>query len=279
MIIRNIAMSAASVLVLLVAVPAMAEPVGTVAEVDGQAEIGRGGAWLPATVGLAIEVGDTLRTGRPGRLRAVFQDESVIVLGDDSQLIVVEHVFAPDQGVFRSFMRLVSGKLRALASDYYQRIGASYQVETVTAVAGVRGTQFIVNVAPSSTEIVGIDGVVAVNSLDDSPRRAVLVTAQEMTIVVRGQLPTAPRQLTPGAFQQYLQGVGFVGGETLSRVHRDPSLTGGTVPAPDRATGLSATAPVTAPRITRDRIGPDASSLVSQPPAAVKALGRLRIPF
>jgi len=79
------------------------------------------GTWTTANIGLPVEVGDTLRTGRPGRLRVVFADESVTVLGDDSQLVIDDHVFAPDRGVFRSVLRMISGRVRTLASDYYQR--------------------------------------------------------------------------------------------------------------------------------------------------------------
>src|SRR5262245_43209414 len=62
-----------------------AQEVGTVAELDGGAEIGRGGTWTPANVGAAIQQGDKLRTKRPGRMRVVFQDDSVLTLSDNSE--------------------------------------------------------------------------------------------------------------------------------------------------------------------------------------------------
>src|SRR5262245_772776 len=54
---------------------AHAQEVGTIAAMEGTAELGRGGAWAPAHIGAAIQQGDELRTSRPGRLRVVFQDD------------------------------------------------------------------------------------------------------------------------------------------------------------------------------------------------------------
>ena len=82
----------------------------TIASLEGSAEIGRSGTWYPAKLGLAIYLGDELRTPKPGRLRVVFQDDSVLTLGDDSHVVVDEQVFDPNQGTVRSFMRLLRGK-------------------------------------------------------------------------------------------------------------------------------------------------------------------------
>ena len=112
-------------LVLLLAAPVMAaEDVGTVASMRGTAEIGRGGAFTPATVGATVQLGDELRTGT-GQLRVVFRDDSVVDLAEGSSLTVDTQVFDPGNGRFSSLLRLAAGKARALVGDVYGTPGSS----------------------------------------------------------------------------------------------------------------------------------------------------------
>ena len=107
---------AACTLVLLLAAhatAARAQEAGVIATLDGTAEIGRQGTWSPAVIGAVIQVGDSIRTGRPGRVRITFRDDSVVNLGDNSQLTVDEQVFRPADKQVRSVLELLNGKMRA----------------------------------------------------------------------------------------------------------------------------------------------------------------------
>ncbi len=190
---------------------ARAEDVGTVAGVEGTAEIGRGGAFAPATEGDTVALGDEIRTGRPGRVRLLFRDESTVVVSDDSQLTVDENVFNPDQGEVKSLLGLVQGKVSAAVGEYYHRPGTSFEVKTATAVAGVRGTEFIISydTAQEVTEVVGISGHVIVHSLADPTGPGVLVTANEATTVERNKAPSAPNRLDDRLFRQRIEQIQF----------------------------------------------------------------------
>jgi hypothetical protein len=228
---------------LLCARAVWAQGIGTVASLEGSADIGRAGGWTPASIGAVLEVGDAIRTGQPGRVRIVFQDESVLTITDATELVVDEHVFEPAQGVFRSVIRLLRGKLKALASDYYGTPRASYQIETPTASTGVRGTEFVIafDAVTEVTDVVGVSGRVAVHSVLDRVAHGVVVTAREVTTVARGQFPTPPRPLDETLFRQYLEGLVFIGaGRSESLLVNQPLLLGAVVPQEERA----ATAPV-----------------------------------
>src|SRR5512144_449735 len=90
-------MMSASAALVLFATAGYAQDVGTVAAASGVAEIGRGGATLPAAVGVPVQLGDELHTG-DGQMRVVFQDDSVIDLAERSSLVVDRQVFDPDGG-------------------------------------------------------------------------------------------------------------------------------------------------------------------------------------
>lgn len=258
-----------------------AQEVGTIAALEGSGKIGRGGAWSVAAIGAPIHQGDELRTGRPGRLRVVFQDDTVLTVSDDSRVVVDEQVFQPKEGKTRSALELLQGKVSALVSEYYHESGASYEIRTATAVAGVRGTDFVMKYDQRDdlTEVVGLSGRVEVRSASDRTGRGVFITAREVTTIARGQLPKPPRRLSDVLFRQYIEGIEFIGAgaaESLTTGHS--LLAGASVPKPDRA------GTATALRTRRERLRTlreprDASGIIHQPTAVFGSGGRLRLNF
>ena len=274
-----------AVLLLLAAV-ARAQEVGTIASLEGSGEIGRDGLWTAAAMGAAIHEKDELRTSRPGRMRVVFQDDSVVTLADDSDLVVDEQVFNPSEGKARSLMEVLRGKVETLVGEYYEKASTTAEVKTRNAVAGVRGTDFVTTYDDSNdtTAIVGISGHVEVHGARDLAGHGVSVTAREITTVVRTGFPTPTRRLDDAQFRQYLEGLEFTGaGQPESLLVNDPVLAGTNVPSPDRAGALPPppyALSTIAPPVSHEQAqhGHDAASLLQQPPAAVEsASGKLRI--
>jgi hypothetical protein len=254
--------------------------VGSIVTMEGTVEIGRGGAFNAVAVGAEVESGDTIRTGTPGRARIVFQDDSVMNLGDSSTLVVDRSVFDPDAGGISSAFRLLSGKVRALVSEYYDDPLASFDVETTTAVSGVRGTEFIVAYREDEklTEVLGLGGRVAVNSVMDRRRRGVLVHAREITAVAEGKFPTPPRQLSvdDDRYRALLSGLEFPGSGAPESMLRDEQIfrAEGIAPedrAPGGASSFSQSQEPEPPAIDHDPQDPAhaGSDLLEQPPGAV----------
>jgi hypothetical protein len=263
---------------LLTASAVFAEDVGTVASLRGQAGINRGGARVATEVGTVVQLGDELKTGSDGQIRVVFRDDSVIDLGESSTLVVDTQVFNPDAGRFTSLMRLVSGRARALVSQYYKTTGASYHVETPTAVAGVRGTSFVVNYYPDSdvTEVVGIRGRIEVRSLAERATESVYITAHEATTVWRGEAPTPPEPLDEQRFKQQIEGYDQIALGNLGGLGATSALSGGnTVPAAEGAPSSGGLAT----QLGRDQLR-NSGDVVGQPIPVVEATrGSLGVPF
>jgi ferric-dicitrate binding protein FerR (iron transport regulator) len=210
-------MVSAALLALCTSLPstsnAKEKEIGTVASIEGQAEIGRGGAWTAAAVGAPVHADDLLRTGKPGHMRVVFDDDTVLTLGDSSELTVSDHAFAPEKGEARSLIDLVSGTVNAVVSDYYRNPNAAYEVKTKTATAGVRGTEFVVSYAPGEelTEVFVVDGRVEVTSQVEDVENTVFLEANEVTYVRSGELPSAPNRYEEGVLRQRLDSIDFIG--------------------------------------------------------------------
>jgi len=140
------ALCAALIVLLLGTAEGAAPTVGFVKVVDGTASVARGDQTLPARAGLALEEGDTLRTGADGHLGVVLRDDTRISLGPDTEVRIDRFVFAPAKGqlalvlkMARGVAAFVSGKIAQLAPD-------AVRVETPVAIVGVRGTRFVAKV-------------------------------------------------------------------------------------------------------------------------------------
>jgi len=186
---------------------------GTVSAVVGTLQLQRGRSAQQASVGVPILVGDQLKTGPSDRARIVFQDDSVLDIGPDSEIEIDTHVFDQSKRRYESVLRLVRGAIRSLVSEYYSEPRSHYEVETPTAVVGVRGTEFITRYYPDAevTEVVGVDGEVNVAGRLAVIGGDVRVGPQFATQVRKGGFPTTPERISDARFQQYLEGIEIIG--------------------------------------------------------------------
>jgi hypothetical protein len=191
---------------LFLALGVRAEEVGAVAEIEGQAEVLRAGAtdWVPLEPGGAVQLGDQVRTQAGSKLKILFRDDSVVTLAPKSVLKIDEQIVGAAAPVSR--FSLLLGTIRALVTDRYGEAGASFEVETPTAVAGVRGTGFITayDAGREETTVLGLSATTAVRSKADAGgAREVRVGPGQMTTVGRGSLPLRPVPTPEGTLRSF----------------------------------------------------------------------------
>ena len=268
---------------------AVAQEIGTIAELQEVVEVERGGAWTAATVGAPVQAGDRVRTNGTGRVRILLRDGSLLNLARNTELVIAEQVFEPDQGTLRSLLSLTKGTLRALVSEAYSVVGAVWEVDTPTAVVGVRGTEFVVTDDPltDTTEVVGISGTVEVRSVLDRKRRGVLVRAHQVTVVQPGQLPSPPMGIEEQQLHDYLRDVGPIVPDPIDSLSTaQPVVAAQQVPAPDQPKQLRAQPPL-GPLTTMRGLPGGAAALsywtptdvTKQPEPAVKSTGGVGVHF
>ena len=151
------------------------ERVGSVAGVEGQAEVLHAGAseWSPLGAGDPVLLGDQLRTRPDSKLRIALREDSVLTLAPGSQLAITEQVVAP---AAVSRFQLLLGTIKAAVTERYSEPNARFEVETPTAIAGVRGTSFLASYDPAQQEtlVVGLTDVTRVRALVDTRGAAVV---------------------------------------------------------------------------------------------------------
>jgi hypothetical protein len=137
--------------ILLIAIPSTARaadnpPIAQVKKVTGQVVIQRSGRRLPAKVGDPLFEKDILETGPDGGIGITFVDNTVFSTGPNSQLALDEFQF--DSNNFRGSMLadMRQGTLAVVSGDITRSSPGAMKIKTPTAVLGVRGTTFAVQV-------------------------------------------------------------------------------------------------------------------------------------
>lgn len=182
--------------VLLVALPAWAVPPEQNAGVVGALIPSATRNAQPLAVNASLQWNDLLQTSTKGRLRANLTDGSILSLGSNSQLKVLQH----DAKSQQTAIDLDYGKLRNQVVKITQP-GGKYQVKTPNAVIGVIGTDFYVAYAKNQTTVICYDGVISVTPLDgtaagnQSSSNSVTVTAGQMVVI--GPNLTQPANPSP----------------------------------------------------------------------------------
>jgi hypothetical protein len=121
-------------------------PIAQVKNVTGQVVILRSGERLTAEVGDPLFEKDIIETGPDGGIGFTFVDNTVFSAGPSSQLGLDEFRF--DSKNFRGSMLadMRQGTLAVVSGDITRRAPGAMKIKTPTAVLGVRGTTFAVQV-------------------------------------------------------------------------------------------------------------------------------------
>lgn len=190
--------SLSSVLFLLTATVSAQQLVSAkITAIEGQVEIQRNPSNQPVPVKIAfkvddrLSVGDTIITGKNGRLVLGLSDGSQAVIAPKSKVVIQDLSQSP-----RTLFEVLKGKARI----QIEKLGGQpnpYRVNTPTAVIAVRGTIFDVLVNDNDTEVFLHEGEVAVTNLR-LPDRPVILSAGQTTRVFLQRAPNPPGAFKPG---------------------------------------------------------------------------------
>jgi hypothetical protein len=131
---------------LAVAGPAMASDAGLIKVSKGAVQIQRSGAKVPATVGTAIRTSDVIVTGADGSAGITFTDNSLVSVGPNSVFAIDKYRFDTTTHAGEFEGNLKQGRLAAVSGKMVKQSPESMKIRTPSAVMGVRGTEFVVQV-------------------------------------------------------------------------------------------------------------------------------------
>lgn len=120
---------------------------GIVKVVKGQVMVKHQGQDNPATVGLRLYPGDQVQTGQDAAVGITLRDDTLMSLGPGSRFVLEAFQYDESAGAGNVAVRLAKGSLRYVSGLIGKHSPQSQSVATPTATIGIRGTDFIVEVA------------------------------------------------------------------------------------------------------------------------------------
>jgi len=177
------------------------EAVGKVTRVQGNVNVIRGGKPLKAGIGTRIMAGDIIQTEENGRVKILMNDSTILGLGSKSQFRIKNYRHDTRARQTTADYSLVYGRGRAVVPRGAGTRNINFS--TPSAVAGVRGTELIMEYDPvtGQTKFVVGDGTVTVADPND-PTRTITLTAGMGCIVGPDGVPGAPFNVTPEEIEE-----------------------------------------------------------------------------
>ncbi len=125
---------------------AMAADICQVKVSKGDVQIQRGATNQAAKVGMGIQASDVLLTGADGSAGLTFTDNSLVSVGPNSVFAIDRYSFdtTTHAGEFEGSLK--KGKLAAVSGKMVKQSPEAMKIRTPSAVMGVRGTEFVVQV-------------------------------------------------------------------------------------------------------------------------------------
>jgi hypothetical protein len=128
------------------AFPALAADVGLVKVSKGSVQIERNGAKVAAPVGAGVQASDVIMTGADGSAGITFTDNSLVSVGPNSVFAIDKYRFDSTTHVGEFEGSLRKGRLAAISGKMVKQSPESMKIRTPSAIMGVRGTEFVVQV-------------------------------------------------------------------------------------------------------------------------------------
>jgi len=186
--------------------PAQARSAGQIARLIGSVNLQHGPRVVLASSGAKVFWNDLVTTLQDGRARIALDDGSILNVGSNSSLKIIQH----DAATQRTELQLAYGRLRASAVRL-ARSGSSFQVRTPTAVAGVVGTSFDLSFLNDISSLSVDEGSVNFCNLA-TPPQCVTVPAGFTSTIRGNNAPSNPTPTSPGTATENVQSTSVTGG-------------------------------------------------------------------
>ncbi len=146
-----------------------------------------------------LDWNDLLKTAASGRLRAGLDDGSILSVGSNSELRVLQHDAASQQ----TSLEMNAGRLRSKVVKITQPNG-KFEVHTPNAVIGVIGTDFYVEYGGNKTTVICYTGQVGVTPLGNAranDHSSNASSASNVVTLTAGQMVEITTEVPPGGYQ------------------------------------------------------------------------------
>ncbi len=141
----------------------------------------------------AIYKGDVILTAKGSRAKVLLNDDSILNISESATFKIKDFVYKKKKGFRFASFKMITGSVRTLVGRYFGSKGSGFEIATDTAVVGVKGTDFIVDIGGGGrSEVFSLSGKVSTRGSSESPDKAIILRPGFKTRVTRGEGPTKP---------------------------------------------------------------------------------------
>lgn len=181
--------------VILITQTLFAAEYGVFMVVKGIVKVESAGKLVDAKVSSKVQVGDIIITENDSRAKIVMSDRNILNISPNTKLKIEKYTnTAADKNVN---LNLLEGKVRSKVEQKYDNKNSKFEVRTATAVAGVRGTEFVTsyNSSTKTTEVITMKGQVSFQAINVVGTAA----AADPVLVEKGEKSQAKENSAPAA--------------------------------------------------------------------------------
>lgn len=132
------------------------QPAGKAVAVNPAATVSNPEGIVTLAVGSDVAMGDKVKTNRNGEVQLLFTDETRLVVGPNSSLVIEAYLLRSKSRANNFTVRALGGSFRMISGKSAK---SAYKIKTPTATIGVRGTSFDFTVKPNgATGLMLFDG-------------------------------------------------------------------------------------------------------------------------
>ncbi len=158
-----------------------------------------------ARIGMRVYPQDSIKTGKDSRAKIVMTDNNVINVSPETEVKLSKYEFDEKADKKDVLIDVIYGKIRNKVSQKYEGKN-KFQVKTPSAVAGVRGTDFLTSYNPRNREsqVITFEGRVEFglpNGVDIA--NSVVVDAGKTSSVIAGKSPDMPFDLPVADLERF----------------------------------------------------------------------------
>ena len=124
------------------------ETIGYVKSVSGNVSVVRLGNEHGIAVGTPLYEDDTLKTGKDSSFGVTMKDGTTLSAGPETEILLDKYSYAPKAQQLGFVARVSQGTIDFVSGMLGKLAPESVAIETPTGVIGMRGTHFVVRVAP-----------------------------------------------------------------------------------------------------------------------------------
>lgn len=137
-------------LMMTILVPCLAigeEPsIGKTKTSKGDIVVIRSGEKIPLNLGDSLYQKDIIRTGADSSVGIIFEDNTILSMGPESEIVIDEYIFTPEKGILSMITRMIKGTASYLSGIIGRQSPESVKFNTPDATIAIRGTHFLVRV-------------------------------------------------------------------------------------------------------------------------------------